>query len=57
VTAAAVAALLVDPSGAAELDTAAWTSILCAAHAERLLPTLAHRLDGLELPEEVESVL
>lgn len=56
-SAAAVVTLLVDPSRAAELDTAAWTGILCAAHAERLLASLAHRLDGLDLPDDVASVL
>jgi hypothetical protein len=56
-TAVAVAALLVDPSRAAKLDKAAWTAILCAAHAERLLASLAYRLDGRELPDDVASVL
>ena len=56
-SAAAVAALLADPSRAADLDTTAWTGILCAARAERLLASLAHRLDGLDLPDNVQSVL
>ena len=55
-SAAAVAALLADPSRAADLDTTAWTGILCAARAERLLASLAHRLDGLDLPDNVQSV-
>jgi hypothetical protein len=57
VSGTAVAALLADPSRAASLDTDAWTSILCAARAERLLASLAHRLHGLDLPEDVQSVL
>ncbi len=56
-SAAGVAALLADPSRAGALDTGAWTGILCAARAERLLASLAHRLDGLELPDDVQSVL
>ncbi len=56
-SAAAVATLLADPSHAAGLDANAWTEILCAAHAERLLASLAHRLDGLDLPDDVASVL
>lgn len=56
-SAAFLAALLTDPSGAADLDTGSWTAILCAARAERLLASLAHRLDGLDLPADVQSVL
>ena len=56
-TAAAVAVLLANPSRATKLDTEAWTGILCAARAERLLASLAHRLDGLDLPDDVQSVL
>jgi hypothetical protein len=55
VSAAAVAALLADPSQAAGLDREAWTGVLCAAHAERLLASLAHRLDGLDLPDDVAA--
>jgi hypothetical protein len=57
VSGAALAALLADPSRAADLDTETWTGILCAARAERLLASLAHRLDGLDLPDNVQSVL
>jgi hypothetical protein len=56
-SAAGVAALLADPSGAADLDTGSWTGILCTARAERLLASLAHRLGGLDLPADVRSVL
>ena len=54
---AAVAALLADPSRASTLDAEAWTGILCAARAERLLASLAQHLDGLDLPDDVQSVL
>jgi hypothetical protein len=56
-TAAGVAALLTDPSRATALDTETWTGILCAARAERLLASLAHRLDGLDMPDGVQAVL
>ena len=52
---AAVAALLANPAQA--MAVADWNSVLCAARAERLLAALAHRLDGLDLPAEVQSVL
>lgn len=56
-SAAALVALLVEPSRAADLDTNAWTAILCAARAERLLGSLACRLDGFDVPDGVASVL
>lgn len=56
-SAAGVAMLLADPSRAPALDTAAWNGILCAARAERLLASLAWRLDGLALPPSVRSIL
>ncbi|MEP6786142.1 MAG: nucleotidyltransferase family protein [Sphingomonadales bacterium] len=52
-----VAMLLADPSRALTLDTAAWNGILCAARAERLLASLAWRLEGLALPGGVVAVL
>lgn len=51
-----VAMLLADPARARALDTAAWNGILCAARAERLLASLAWRLDGLDLPHDVVAV-
>jgi hypothetical protein len=57
VSAAGVATLLADPSRALALDTTSWNGILCAARAERLLASLAWRLDGLKLPAGVRSVL
>ena len=49
--------LLADPGGAKDLDTRRWDGILCAARAERLLASLAWRLDGLDLPDDVLAIL
>ena len=49
--------LLADPSQAAALDAAGWTAVLAVARAERLLGTLAHRLDGLAVPDAVAAIL
>lgn len=56
-SAAGVAMLLADPSSARTLDTSTWNGIVCTARAERLLASLAWRLDGLALPASVISVL
>jgi len=56
-SAAGAAALLANPAGAVGLDTGAWSDILCAARAERLLASLAYRLDGLDVPDDVRAVL
>ena len=56
-SAAALVRLLTNPSGAAALSDADWTGILCAARAERLLGSLAHRLAGLDVPDRVEAIL
>ncbi len=56
-SAAAVVALLRDPSGAAQLDGEAWSGVICAARGERLLASLACRIDGLDPPDDVRSVL
>ncbi len=52
-----LARALADPATVLALDDAQWTSLLCIAHAERLLPTLAHRIDGLAIPENAKAVL
>jgi Uncharacterised nucleotidyltransferase len=57
VSAALVAKLLRDPASARALATQDWTAALRAARAERLLATLAVRLDGLDLPDDVTRVL
>jgi len=46
---------LVDPSGL-RLDTD-WTALIAIARAEQLIGTLAHRLDGLPVPETVAMLL
>lgn len=56
-TARLLAELLIDPSGALSLTAPDWTAVLTAARAERLLGTLALRLDGLVLPSEVGAIL
>jgi hypothetical protein len=55
------AALLVgalrEPLFTAQLDAAGWTALLTIARAEQLIGTLAHRLDGLPLPDAVAAIL
>ena len=43
--------MLAAPAQASGLDATGWTALLTAVRAERLLGTLAHRLDGLALPD------
>ncbi len=52
-----LARALADPAGVTALDTAGWTALLTVAKAERLAGTLAHRLDGLDLPPDVARIL
>lgn len=56
-SAALVAVLLADPARAMKVDATDWNGILCAARAERLLASLAYRLNGLSLPDDVAAVL
>jgi hypothetical protein len=55
------AALLVralrDPTCAATLDASAWNGLLAAARAERLIGTLALRLEGQPMPAAVRPIL
>ncbi|KAK0334932.1 hypothetical protein LTR94_014916 [Friedmanniomyces endolithicus] len=55
------AALLVmalrDPATTAALDAAGWNSLIAMARAERLIGTLAFRLDGQAVPEAVRPIL
>lgn len=48
------AALLVrtlrDPASVAGLDASGWNGLIAAARAERLIGTLAFRLDGVTVP-------
>jgi hypothetical protein len=50
-------ALLREPSGASGLGARAWNGVISAARAERLLGTLAVRLEGVEVPEGGRAVL
>lgn len=54
---ALVAAVLAAPERSLALDAAGWTALVTAARAEQLLGTLAHRLDGLALPDAVLPIL
>ncbi len=44
---------LADPQSALALDAQGWTDLIAMARAEQLIGSLAHRLDGLDLPETV----
>ncbi|MFL9842447.1 nucleotidyltransferase family protein [Sphingomonas sp. ST-64] len=54
---ALVARALRDPASVSALDAAGWTALLCAARAEQLIGSLAHRVAGLEIPEAAARVL
>ena len=45
-----------DPACVQEWQNTAWNSAISAARAERLLATLAHRLDGVDVPEQVSRI-
>ena len=49
--------ILAQPARAAQLDARGWTALLAIAQAERLLGSLAHRLDGLAAPAAAKRVL
>ncbi|MET0137063.1 MAG: hypothetical protein ABW192_01620, partial [Sphingobium sp.] len=49
--------VLRDPVSAAGLDVAGWNGLIAAARAERLIGTLAHRLEDMAVPERARSVL
>jgi hypothetical protein len=48
---------LADPASVTGMGAADWTALLGAARAELLLGTLAHRLDGLPVPDGVAAIL
>jgi hypothetical protein len=50
-------AALREPSSVVTLDAAGWTALLTAARAERLLGTLAHRVDARAAPPSVARIL
>ena len=55
------AALLVralrQPATVEHLDAAQWNGLIAAAKAERLIATLAWRVEGMRLPEPVQPIL
>ena len=50
-------AALREPRSAERLDAGEWTSLISMARAESLIGSLAHRLEGLALPDKVERLL
>ena len=54
---ALVARALRDPASVLGLDAAGWTALLCAARAETLIGSLAHRVEGLAIPDAAARVL
>ena len=50
-------AVLLEPGEAVRLDARQWTALLAAARGERLIGTLAAKLDGLLVPEDVAAIL
>jgi Uncharacterised nucleotidyltransferase len=52
-----LARALADPESVLTLDDTGWTALLTIAHAERLRATLAHRVDGLVIPERAREIL
>ncbi|QLC24639.1 nucleotidyltransferase family protein [Parasphingopyxis algicola] len=47
---------LTDPVSTGALDADGWTALIAMARAEQLMGTLAHRLDGLDLPTKVAQL-
>jgi len=52
-----IVAALVDPAACGAFSARQWTALLTAARAERLLGTLALRLDGMAVPADVAPIL
>lgn len=46
-----------DPASVAELDAAGWNALIAIARAERLIGTLAVRLDGVTVPDAAKPIL
>lgn len=55
--AALLARALADPGSVRALDGDGWTALIAAARAEQLIGTLAHRLDGLPMPDAAARIL
>lgn len=47
---------LADPQTTLGLDAAGWTALIAMARAKQLIGSLAHRLDGLAMPETVAAI-
>lgn len=56
-SAALLVQVLRDPSAAPALSGEGWSALFAAARAERLIGVLAHRLNGLAVPERVAPIL
>ena len=52
-----LAAALADPASVTAQDAAGWTALIAMARAERLIGTLAMRVDGLPVPVSVDAIL
>jgi hypothetical protein len=52
-----LARALADPASVIGLDAGGWTALLTMARAEQLIGTLAQRLDRLQMPGAVKSIL
>lgn len=46
-----------DPGGTVALHAREWTALLTAARAEQMIGTLAHRLEGVEIPPAAHRIL
>lgn len=46
-----------DPASTASLDAADWTALIAMARAEQLIATLAHRLEGADMPASAARIL
>ena len=50
-------AALREPASVCGFSNADWADLLCVARAERLMPSLAHRLGGIDMPPDVTVIL
>ncbi|WP_370170635.1 nucleotidyltransferase domain-containing protein [Sphingobium abikonense] len=56
-SAALLVRVLRNPAAAEHLDAAQWNALIAAAKAERLIATLAWRVEGVRLPDHVQPIL
>ena len=57
VSAARLVQALRDPAAVRGLDARGWNGLIAAARAERLIGTLAFRLEGIAVPDAVRAIL